>query len=499
MSPPFWEFRGFSLAQRRQAGAEQLLAGVDLVVPRGRFYLLIGESGGGKSSLMRMSAGLLEARELQPHTTGELRCLGEPVHAGMTGALRRRIAAILQEEGLLDELSPRQNVELALRTAGRSKRLALALLAEVGLDPAPDRTADLSGGQRKRLAVARALAGDPEVLFCDEPTAGLDPEAARKIARLLRAAHDAAPGRTTVVITHDVEAFAELVDGVLVLDRQQRTLRLEGFDPRRQTRGRAPSTAPAADRGELLHGVRRRLLALAGIGETLLESLLRLPPVELGQVARSILSCALAPVVFVAAAGAVIGGLATFFALHNNPVQGGFEGALLTGTGKVLTAVLVPLLSGFFFTARVAAGAAARLGTMKRNQQISALAMMGVRPADYLLTPLVWGMVVAMPLVTLAGVVAAAYAALLAARHVAGITAVGWAAAFFRTVDATDVRVVGCKAALSGYLVAVTCYHLGTGPKRSGADVGEAVNTAIVVSMGLVLLVHAALTFAVYA
>jgi ABC-type multidrug transport system ATPase subunit/ABC-type transporter Mla maintaining outer membrane lipid asymmetry permease subunit MlaE len=494
---PFWELRSFTLAHG--AGAEPLLDRVDLVVPPGRFYLLIGESGGGKSSLMRLSAGLLETREPAPHTQGGLLCLGHPVHHGLPRELAGRVAAILQEEGLLDELTPRQNVELALRAAGRSRRLAPALLAEVGLDPAPAHTAELSGGQRKRLAVARALAAAPAVLFCDEPTAGLDADAARTIAKLLRHGHDAAPGRTTVVITHDLPAFAGLADGVLELDRQQRTLRLEGPDPHPKWTPRPSRSAGAAAGDELLHGLRRRLLALAGVGETVVESVLRLPPVELGQVLRTVVQCVAAPIAFVALAGAVIGGLATFFALHNNPVQGAFEAELLTGTGKVLVAVLVPLLSGFFFTARVAAGAAARLGTMKRNQQVAALSMMGIRPADYLMTPLVWGMVIALPLVTLAGVVAASWAALLAAHTVAGTTATGWAAAFFHTVDATDVRVIGIKSALSGYLVAVTCYHLGTGPKRSGADVGEAVNAAIVVGMGLVLAVHASLTFAVYA
>jgi phospholipid/cholesterol/gamma-HCH transport system permease protein len=124
---------------------------------------------------------------------------------------------------------------------------------------------------------------------------------------------------------------------------------------------------------------------------------------------------------------------------------------------------------------------------------------MGVRPADYLLTPLVWGMVIAMPLVTLAGVVAAAAASMLAAASVSGTTTVGWAMAYFATVDASDLLVILGKSTLSGYLVALCCYHLGTGPKRSGADVGEAVNTAIVVGMGLVLAVHAGLTFLVYA
>jgi len=263
------------------------------------------------------------------------------------------------------------------------------------------------------------------------------------------------------------------------------------------TARRPPDAVPAEPAA--VHWLRRGLLQLAAVGETVLESLRRLPPFELGQVARTTARFALEPALFVAIAGAVIGGLATFFALRNNPIHGGFESALLTGTGKVSTAVLVPLLSGFFFTARIVAGAAARLGTMKRTNQIAALQMMGVRPADYLLTPLVWGMVVAMPLVTLGGVMAAAGAAAIAAETVSGITTVGWATAYFATVDARDVLIVLLKSTLSGYLVALTCYHLGTGPKRSGAEVGEAVNAAIVVGMALVLAVHAGLTFFVYA
>ena len=82
---------------------------------------------------------------------------------------------------------------------------------------------------------------------------------------------------------------------------------------------------------------------------------------------------------------------------------------------------------------------------------------------------------------------------------VSGFTTVGWATAWFDSVDARDVLVVLAKTTLSGYLIAVTCYHLGTGPKRSGAEVGEAVNRAIVVGMALVLAVHAGLTFLVYA
>ncbi|MFY9342873.1 MAG: ABC transporter permease, partial [Planctomycetota bacterium] len=338
------------------------------------------------------------------------------------------------------------------------------------------------------------------LLLCDEPTAGLDDAAARTIATLLRDAHDQDDGRTTIVITHDVEAFAGLFDGVLVLDRANHTLRLEttGYRPDPAERGRR-SDGGALPEPAALHGLRRLLLQCAGVGETLLESLRRLPPFELGQVARTTAKFTLEPSLFVAVAGAVIGGLATFFALRNNPIEGGFESALLTGTGKVATAVLVPLLSGFFFAARIVAGAAARLGTMKRTNQIAALQMMGVRPADWLLTPLVWGMVIAMPLVTLGGVMAAAAAGAVAAEVVSGISTVSWATAWFRSVDSRDVLVVLLKSTLAGWLVALACYHLGTGPKRSAAEVGEAVNSAIVVGMGLVLAVHSVLTFVVYA
>ncbi|MEO6596151.1 MAG: ABC transporter permease [Planctomycetota bacterium] len=496
---PALEFRDFGLAHRRPGGDGVLLAGVTLALPAHRFYLFIGTSGGGKSSLLRILAGLIESREPAPRMSGELLAWGESLTGDRPESLRDRVAAILQDEGLLDELSPRANVELALRAAGRSRLLAPGLLAQAGLVDPPERTAELSGGMRKRLAVARALASSPRLLLCDEPTAGLDAEAARTIAQLLRDAHDQDPDRTTIVITHDVAAFEGRTDGVLVLDRQARSLRLEppGFHLE-QTAGAHVDEEKAAE-PEALHWLRRFLLRLAAAGETLLESWRRLPPFELGQVARTVVRFTLEPAAFVAFAGAVIGGLATFFALRNNPIHGGFESALLTGTGKVSTAVLVPLLSGFFFTARIVAGAAARLGTMKRTNQIAALQMMGVRPADYLLTPLVWGMMIAMPLVTLGGVVAAAAAAALSADLVSGITTVGWAQAYFATVDATDVLVVLLKTTLSGYLVALSCYHLGTGPKRSGAEVGEAVNSAIVLGMALVLAVHAGLTFAVYA
>ncbi len=509
MAGPAVEFIGFRLAHRTPEREVLLLEDVDLEVPPG-FHLVVGPSGSGKSSLMRLIVGLLDRREVPPSTKGQLRIFGQRVvRGGFPKTLRPRVAAILQDEGLIDDLTPRGNVELALRAAGRSRKLAPALLAQVGLDPIPERIADLSGGMRKRLAIARALAGEPDLLVCDEPTAGLDARSAREMANLLRRGHDQSqPGstngcKTTLVISHDVAAFEEIVDRVLWFDPPNHSLRCLEPEMFRAVRANVGATTmqPTANgssqlefAGAPLHGVRKWLLQFAAIGDTVVHSIVRLPPVEGRRTLVTIVRFVLQPMLFVVLCSSMIGGLATFFALRNNPLQGAFTAQVMTGAGKVLIAVLVPLLSGFFFTARMAAGAAARLGTMKRTQQLSGLSMMGIRPVDYLLTPLTWGMVVAMPVTAFASIVGASFASLLATKLVSTTSTYGWSIAFFKTVDGRDVIFALAKTSLSGYLVALSTWYLATGPKRSGREVGEAVNASIVLGIALVLTVHAVAT-----
>jgi len=502
MTEPVIALRGFGLTHHGPGGGRVLLENVDLEVPPGRFYVLVGESGSGKSSLLRLWTGLLPGRERRPRTRGAMEVLGIDVTEGYSARLAGRVAAILQDEGLLDELSPRENVELALWAHSRSRKLAAGLLAQVGLPEPPGQVSMLSGGQRKRVAVARAMAGQPQVLICDEPTAGLDSAAAEHIAALLRESHDRAEkGRTTIVITHDDAAFHKVVDATLVLDADRHTLGFAGDAtagpenaPTGPDENRSRSLSDPAD--PVFEGT---VLQAAALGRNLIEAVLRLPPLFPGIMGRALLRFSVEPLIFVVIACSVIGGLATFFALRNNPLEGAFQAQVLNGAGKVLVAVLVPMLSGFFFTARMAAGAAARIGTMQRTGQVHALRMMGIRPGDYLLSPLVWAMTLAMPIVALAAVVGASFASLLAAWLVEGITGDAWAPAYFRTVDNLDIQGLLLKSALSGFLVAVLTYHLGTAPKRSGDDVGRSVNAAIVLGMFTVLMVHSIITYAQFA
>ncbi|MHC4811810.1 MAG: ABC transporter permease [Planctomycetota bacterium] len=485
----------FSLTMRRGGHQEILLQSCNLEVPAGGFYLLTGRSGSGKSTLLQLITGLWDAREARPTTTGDLNVFGVSVTGGLPSSVRGRVSAVLQDEGLLDDLSPRQNVELALVAAGRSPKLAVGLLSQAGLSDPPAEVAALSGGMRKRAAVARALAAEPELFLFDEPTAGLDARAAREIAELLRETHArgsaAAGGRTTVVISHDLGAFADMVDGVLLLDAETRALRLQEPEqelPEWESPARWTKPAPFEDPAV---GVAKRLLLEVGaLAETLGEAVVRLPSIYPRLAMRSTVHTTLDSVLFVSVAAFLVGALAVYFTLRNSPLSGAFVDELLTGAGKVLVAVVVPLVAAFFFTARMAAGAAAHLGNMKQRAGVAALQLMGIRPSDYLLTPLVWGFTVAVPVVTLAALAFSSLAAAAMAWLVEGVSARRFGANFFLQVSPQDLQMVLLKGAVSGFLVAVLTFHLAMSPKRSGQDVGNAVNLSIVVGMLTVLVVH---------
>lgn len=201
-------------------GAHVVHQDLDLTVRRGEVLAIVGGSGAGKSVLVNTILGLIEPK------AGDIRILGEG--EGLTGEERRekvqaRIGVLFQSGALFSALSVRDNVGAPLRehtglSPATIAQLADARLAMVGLQPragdlAP---ADLSGGMRKRAGLARALALDPELLFLDEPTAGLDPLSAEAFDRLILDLKHAL-GLTVVMITHDLDSLYAIADRVAVV------------------------------------------------------------------------------------------------------------------------------------------------------------------------------------------------------------------------------------------------------------------------------------------
>ena len=203
-------------------GAQTVHDGVSFSVGRGTLVGLIGGSGTGKSVLLREIIGL------QRPTAGRVHLFGTdmwraPAHE--VDAVRRRFGMMFQDGALFSSLSVAQNVAVPLREHTQLSNATIdALVAlrlqQAGLpaDAGAKRPSELSGGMRKRAAIARAIALEPEVLFLDEPTSGLDPITARGFDRLVRSLVDDL-GLTVFVVTHDLDTLLGVVDRLIVLAR----------------------------------------------------------------------------------------------------------------------------------------------------------------------------------------------------------------------------------------------------------------------------------------
>lgn len=193
---------------------------IDLQVQRGEIFAVIGGSGSGKSTLLR------EMIALQRPNAGTIKVLGvalEGIADDAALALRQRWGVMFQHGGLFGSLTVLENIGLPLREhtdLGDTliNEVALWKLSLAGLKPevAQQYPAELSGGMMKRASLARALALDPELLFLDEPTAGLDPDSAAGVDELVRTLRDLY-GLTVVMITHDLDLLWQVADRVAVL------------------------------------------------------------------------------------------------------------------------------------------------------------------------------------------------------------------------------------------------------------------------------------------
>jgi len=200
---------------------EPVLEHVDLTIEAGEIVALLGGSGCGKSTLLRTLTGLL------PPLAGEVRLFGESLYELDVEArdlLLRRIGIAFQQDALFSSMTLEDNIALPLRelthlpdaVVGEMVRMKLALVGLSGLEHRLP--ANVSGGQRKRAALARASILDPELIFCDEPTAGLDPIVAVGIDETLVKFRDAL-GCTIVVVSHELDTVKAIADRGIMLAR----------------------------------------------------------------------------------------------------------------------------------------------------------------------------------------------------------------------------------------------------------------------------------------
>jgi phospholipid/cholesterol/gamma-HCH transport system ATP-binding protein len=203
-------------------GSRRVLDGVSLSVARGESLVIIGGSGTGKSVLLKCVLGLMKP------DSGSIRLEGEEItrlSARRREAVMRRFGMLFQGGALFDSLRVWQNITFAARrdrnlSAREARALAIQKLASVGLgaETADALPASLSGGMQKRVALARAICADPDILFFDEPTTGLDPIMSDVINDLILAT-TGRDGRTALTITHDMASASKIANRIAMLHR----------------------------------------------------------------------------------------------------------------------------------------------------------------------------------------------------------------------------------------------------------------------------------------
>ena len=219
MADPIIELKGVDAGY----GREVILKDVTFSVDRGEIFILLGGSGCGKSTIMKHMIGL------NPVLAGELTIDGQPWTAKTRASLFRKIGVMYQSGALFGSMTCLENVLLPLQEfsgLGRKARLekARSLLSDVELlDAAGKMPSEISGGMRKRVAIARAMALDPEVVFLDEPSAGLDPITSSSLDDLiLRLRRE--KGMTFVVVTHELPSIYKIADRCAMFDKARRSM-----------------------------------------------------------------------------------------------------------------------------------------------------------------------------------------------------------------------------------------------------------------------------------
>jgi len=205
----------------KRFGSNRVLRGIDLEVHRGEIFTLLGGSGSGKSVMLKHMVGLLRPDR------GRILIEGRDVTTLRERdwtELRRRIAYVFQGAALFDSLNVLENVAYGLREhralpKGQIESRVAECLASVGLEGIEGRMpAELSGGMRKRVAVARGIALAPEAILYDEPTTGLDPANSKRIGQLIATLRRSLEV-TSVIVTHDLDLCMAISDRVGVLGR----------------------------------------------------------------------------------------------------------------------------------------------------------------------------------------------------------------------------------------------------------------------------------------
>ena len=478
--------------------ARPLFQGLDLQVRAGETVVIMGGSGVGKTTLAELIFNLKE----------------HPPHEGKIKMRKKDAALLLQEGAVFEHLTVGGNLVMVLRRRGETvnKKRLTKVLEEVGLGSLKlrRRTDTLSGGQRRRLALARALCAEPRLLYCDEPSAGLDLDSVLELGRLLRRVVRT-EDRAAVVVTHDPLLAALTGDRVLLMEKGGLT-EVSSWPDSPDDLDDGQVAARARETEEIVKG--RLTTGVYGERGTkkrrAAEALSRFSPLKIGDYTLGTLKA-------VASLPSALYYIRDFLAVFLRAFRlsgtsgvpffllvGGILGAtfimILLGAsilparitldkvGAVPLIAMAPPLAGFLFAARSGSAISSWLGSMGHSRQVDALRSLRISPDAYLRAPCWFAMVAAFFL---------AAAALFSAMWVGSWFMVTYkvgiadATSYLQPFNNPQITFhAQVKIPLYAVLCASVTTHVGLRPKRTAEDVAQGTTHVIIVGTVLVVLVE---------
>ncbi len=459
-------------------GGRAILDGVDLELTPGRVLVVVGPSGGGKSVLLDLVLGLLEP------DAGEVEVEGP-------------VGMVFQDGALFDDLTVAQNIAFPARSRPRAEREAAVNAAAEAVGLAAGhlavRPSQLSGGLRKRAAIARTLVQAPPVLLYDEPTAGLDAAASARVAEAILAARDAVDGQAALVVTHDYPLAARIADDVLYLDPDaHRLVPLQADLPRDRDvpalRESLEAHFAAADPPASEPGTAKPTVAdqLREVGRDLVTAMRNLDgmriPTAPALVAR-IWDVGITSAPAIIASGLVLGLVTALQTGHALDQAFGDLDPLPGLVGVVLCHHVGPLYTGLFLAGRVGARVASEVGVKTYLRQADALRTFGTTAEAVWLSPLIVAALLSFPVLALVLEASGVVGGFIGYVVLLGQNTAGYTHAVLADVQVAPLLMGLGRAAVTGVVVVAVAYNAGRGARRGSDAVGRATTRAVVAGL----------------
>lgn len=497
------------------AGGRMLLNDASFTIARGEVVLLCAPSGTGKTVLLKIIAGLITSRTPNFEIRGRLFVDGVDLVTAEPGEAEGRVGIVFQNYALLEGWTIRANLAFAQEhrvpplTGEAADAEAEALVKEMGLDASLP-VGGLSGGQKQRAAFARTLAYAPSVIAYDEPTSGLDPANKDRVAQRIRKTNRD-HGTTSIVVTHDVTGLLPVVDRVLMIEpashrvsevaKENAVERLHGLDV-----PALPGAVVESAAARLRSRTRAFLDGTVGAIAAFFKALLHLVPRWrsarwglrfFGGYLR--LVAGPAALAYFALSGFVIGFVTTYFTFRFLPYRDYTEALILDdligALGFGLYRILVPLIITILLAARAGAAIAADIGGRVAGHQMEAMQSLGAKPERYLLTGVVWAMLLGTPLIAFASFCASRIASAVVFAFMMPDRPLHFWGEMFHKLLFDGTGWVAARYLISAFLVGAVAYFRGIRPKRSPDDVAKEITLTIILTSLLVLTVQVVLSF----